>query len=765
MVFEDDPPSQHLRPNSFEKWGQQATTSAFGIMESLRGQGSSFAKNLKSFGKNLLKESNSASSPSTPAEHRDDDIRLTWLTNRIVLADTLHTSKEGLLSAERAVVREMIDCQPYVVVNVHAEPLKLDGYAKSIHIPLGVSAKGGVPSQPTIQALTPILNEYCLLTNDAAIVFFGADENVVIAAAFCLIASKSVQKVSDFLSDSIQSRYTRLPTTYKLFIEQTISVVKSLINGETPSVGIVLNALIIEPGNVVIDGELYASIQQGVNHLKIVEFSANECRNRNGQLVVKFQNFEILDDVVISIGQKTNAKSPLFTARFNTQLLESEDSDIVLTGDIMDVSRLVAQPVQDLRMIVNFATRRAPTLTNMQFDRYKLLCVRNEKELEGYQRSYGYVSGSDEESPILRSKPKPQKKTNGDQESSSFFDTLQFEDSAPQRTENLLNTEENNVDLLGGFQSGTNISSPSTADLLSTTPKETPILSAPTPLASEYEPAIDDLLGLGGSKSSESNQSTLVDFDFGAPIKPTNSSSNLSSSPIPPASNQPSSNFDLLGSFSPLKPTSTATPPNSMASSAANSKPVSTVNSQSDFEAFLSNYPEKQQPTRSVPPSANKQKTIPQTQPAFKPAFGEAPSTGPKVSFDAFSDLLGKEGFKPTAREAQKKSIGALLNAEQAKNLTPEEVKIRDWTQGKERNIRALLGSLHNVLWEGADRWNQPSMADLLSPDQIKKQYRKACLVVHPDKLTGSPNLTLAKLIFTELNDAYSKYQNDPNIS
>ncbi|PIC30849.1 hypothetical protein B9Z55_021952 [Caenorhabditis nigoni] len=120
-------------------------------------------------------------------------------------------------------------------------------------------------------------------------------------------------------------------------------------------------------------------------------------------------------------------------------------------------------------------------------------------------------------------------------------------------------------------------------------------------------------------------------------------------------------------------------------------------------------------------------------------------------------------GFKTTQRDNQKQSIGTMLKQEQSKNLTPEEIKIRDWTQGKERNIRALLGSLHNVLWEGADRWNQPSMGDLLTPDQIKKHYRKACLVVHPDKLTGSPHLPLAKMVFTELNDAYSKYQNDPS--
>ena len=36
-------------------------------------------------------------------------------------------------------------------------PLKLDGYAKSVHVPLGSGAKGGLPKYPTIQALIPVI--------------------------------------------------------------------------------------------------------------------------------------------------------------------------------------------------------------------------------------------------------------------------------------------------------------------------------------------------------------------------------------------------------------------------------------------------------------------------------------------------------------------------------------------------------------------------------------------------------------------------------
>lgn len=60
--------------------------------------------------------------------------------------------------------------------------------------------------------------------------------------------------------------------------------------------------------------------------------------------------------------------------------------------------------------------------------------------------------------------------------------------------------------------------------------------------------------------------------------------------------------------------------------------------------------------------------------------------------------------------------------------------KILDWTARKERNIRALLCSLHTVLWEGT-RWSEVGMHQLVTPADVKKFYRKACLAVHPDKV------------------------------
>lgn len=73
--------------------------------------------------------------------------------------------------------------------------------------------------------------------------------------------------------------------------------------------------------------------------------------------------------------------------------------------------------------------------------------------------------------------------------------------------------------------------------------------------------------------------------------------------------------------------------------------------------------------------------------------------------------------------------------------------QILDWIEGKERNIRALLSTMHTVLWEGETRWKPVGMADLVTPEQVKKIYRKAVLVVHPDKVRVHHRPSFARIV------------------
>ncbi|XP_025068326.1 putative tyrosine-protein phosphatase auxilin isoform X2 [Alligator sinensis] len=131
----------------------------------------------------------------------------------------------------------------------------------------------------------------------------------------------------------------------------------------------------------------------------------------------------------------------------------------------------------------------------------------------------------------------------------------------------------------------------------------------------------------------------------------------------------------------------------------------------------------------------------------------------PKVSAD-FEDLLSGQGFNAHKDKKGPRTIAEMRKEEMAKEMDPEKLKILEWIEGKERNIRALLSTMHTVLWAGETKWKPVSMADLVTPEQVKKIYRRAVLVVHPDKATGQPYEQYAKMIFMELNDAWSEFEN-----
>ena len=133
-----------------------------------------------------------------------------------------------------------------------------------------------------------------------------------------------------------------------------------------------------------------------------------------------------------------------------------------------------------------------------------------------------------------------------------------------------------------------------------------------------------------------------------------------------------------------------------------------------------------------------------------------------KVSSNTFEDLLGQNfSFTPTSNSANSnKSIGEMKKAETMKQMSPEEAKVFAWKDGKSRNLRALLCSLHTVIWSNS-RWSQCGMHQLVNESDVGRMYKKACLAVHPDKQMGTENEELSKLIFIELNDAWAEFNKD----
>ncbi|KAI8807537.1 hypothetical protein BJ742DRAFT_811963 [Cladochytrium replicatum] len=86
--------------------------------------------------------------------------------------------------------------------------------------------------------------------------------------------------------------------------------------------------------------------------------------------------------------------------------------------------------------------------------------------------------------------------------------------------------------------------------------------------------------------------------------------------------------------------------------------------------------------------------------------------------------------------------------------------KILRWKSGKEENLRALLSSLHTVVWPELE-WKTINLSEILQPQQVKVKYMRAVAKLHPDKLS---NITveqklIANSVFAVLNKAWDAFK------
>ncbi|CAF0901853.1 unnamed protein product [Rotaria sordida] len=178
----------------------------------------------------------------------------------------------------------------------------------------------------------------------------------------------------------------------------------------------------------------------------------------------------------------------------------------------------------------------------------------------------------------------------------------------------------------------------------------------------------------------------------------------------------------------------------------------------------------KQSNTTSATSSPNYNATImtnntPSSQPQSIKS-NSPPNRSQKTKIDIYDYFNGIDGLEQYSKHKLEPLTSPIIDNQRKatldKAIDPTVLKVREWTKGKRRNIRALLYSLSSVTWPECT-WTGCQMSELLTNEQVKKVYKKAVLHIHPDRLGDDPNEQLAKLIFAELNEAWSQFQQESN--
>ena len=113
------------------------------------------------------------------------------------------------------------------------------------------------------------------------------------------------------------------------------------------------------------------------------------------------------------------------------------------------------------------------------------------------------------------------------------------------------------------------------------------------------------------------------------------------------------------------------------------------------------------------------------------------PRAAPRKS--ALDGLSRRSASAPATAEAVNRLRAANAKADQVDDekfalADSVDARLTSWRKGKEGNLRALLGSLDTVLWEGAG-WKKAGMSELIVPAKVKVAYMKGIAKVHPDKV------------------------------
>ncbi|KAI0525480.1 hypothetical protein F5B22DRAFT_658318 [Xylaria bambusicola] len=149
----------------------------------------------------------------------------------------------------------------------------------------------------------------------------------------------------------------------------------------------------------------------------------------------------------------------------------------------------------------------------------------------------------------------------------------------------------------------------------------------------------------------------------------------------------------------------------------------------------------------------------PKPKPTPRPV--QAPKPRPKPS--AISDLGPQQNSEAVQRLREANKAAEAADDEKFALGEKVDARIAAWRDGKRDNLRALLGSLDQVLWENSG-WKKVGLHELVIANKVKIHYMKAIAKCHPDKLPQDANTEtrlIAATVFATLNESWDKFKTD----
>ncbi|CAJ0953021.1 unnamed protein product, partial [Mesorhabditis belari] len=792
---------------SASKAPEETAAAMFGA---LKGGGLSLLKNFK--------EKTAAVVSTVQSTYGSKGPTITQITSRLLLApilegvpDVLAHQAEEALKSHLAMAR-----RPYLVINLSTRDLRCEYSLRPHSEPMNSPCTSVPPSLDAAIRVAKTAGRYLSHDKNGMIVLYGVEENCILMAAalllyfkLCIRPYQCFEIINKSRADQVMPE---LPPSYHNLLDAVVMLayreikdIASKIHNKT----IELTSLSIAP--------IPAINRSGTGCRPLVEVfvgdtkvfataqrydETTEFQKELGYARLELGNTAINDEVTVIVSHARHSSLhgsmslvPIFTFNFNPRFLDGQTTSLVFPKHQLDVDKDADQKMDSgfkaslniqygngslggLPDSFRYDEENCSRSANMFSDSHeygealRLLDAASPTELPDFPSLPGHTSFKNKATPSRPPAPasaqaKEQKQPKQDQHP-AFFSSLFSGAPAPSvsptpRTEPLSTIttrpqqmpknekfdEAEMYERMAGIRVGAEVEQED----------ETPIFDNRSTNIPSTQPDVFDLLGSEdnfptASKSSSQTISSSAPFDPFAELltdqkqsTPTHSSS--ARSPAPQS--------DLLNWDTPLAPSSTT----GMHRNA--SAPVFQQQQQpaaASFDPFADFLATTSDPASKPASGANSGRSTPaQARPNYnRSLFENMSGQSKKPGVNAFEDLLSAHNFT-SSNANRNRTMADMRREEDVRGMDPVSIKIRDWTSGKERNIRALLGSLNEVLWDGAAKWEQTSMASLLTANEVKKSYRKACLVVHPDKQTGQPHEELARAIFTELNDAWSAFE------